>query len=136
MKVLFLDWDGVVKLGKPSPEDSCLKRLRNIIDKTNALIVMSSSHRLYPSHFKRRKEELRDYGLFVYDTTPDFSDADDYTRDDEIKAWLNLHPQVTKFAILDDLDLEVSDNFFQTEFNTGLTNEIMRKIISHLNEGV
>ncbi len=57
-------------------------------------------------------------------------------RDEEIKAWLEQHPEVEKFAILDDVDLEqmegLEEHFFQTEFEEGLTHEQSLKIIKHL----
>ena len=55
-------------------------------------------------------------------------------RGDEINAWLSEHPEVTKYAILDDeSDFYDDQPLFQTTFETGLTDEIAQKVIDHLN---
>ena len=60
----------------------------------------------------------------------------DSIRGDEIQEWLDEHPEVEKYAIIDDDDdmlPEQEENFFQTDFQTGLTDEIAKKVIKHLN---
>jgi hypothetical protein len=56
-------------------------------------------------------------------------------RGDEIKAWLSEHPEVDKYAILDD-DSDMLDeqlpNFFKTTFQDGLTDDIAEKVTEHL----
>lgn len=54
-------------------------------------------------------------------------------RGDEINAWLKDHPEVTKYAILDD-DCDFYDDqpLFQTTFQYGLTDEIAEAVIKHL----
>lgn len=57
-------------------------------------------------------------------------------RGHEIQAWLDKHPEVEKYAILDDdSDMlpEQMPNFFKTTFQNGLLEETMYKVIKHLN---
>lgn len=51
----------------------------------------------------------------------------------EIQLWLNEHPEVTEFAILDDdSDMaHLKDHLFQTEFRVGLTLPIVSQIIGY-----
>ena len=56
-------------------------------------------------------------------------------RGDEIKEWLNRHPEVTQYAILeDDEDFYPDQHLFKTSWQTGLTEEIMKNVINHLNQ--
>ena len=57
-------------------------------------------------------------------------------RGDEIQEWLLRHPEVTRYAILDDDTSAMKqhgDNYFRTYWDTGLTEEIAKKVIEHLN---
>ena len=65
----------------------------------------------------------------IFDITP--YDYDKYKqRGDEIRAWLEEHPEVTKFVILDD-DSDMCEftetNLFKTTYKFGLTEEIAEK---------
>lgn len=106
MKVIFLDFNGVLdtydNMDVINPDN--LNRLKRIIDKTGAKVVISSSlkntyfyigqhNRLFKSIIK----ELMDAGIDVIGITPQ---AD--TREEEIKLYLQQHPEVTNFCILDD----------------------------------
>jgi len=158
--IIFLDMDGVMnpmedwdpevewkKLNKPPPildelseEDyqilvkliyrtapRCVALLNEITDKTGALIVISSTWR------KGRDLTFFDgYGLTgnIIDKTPIL---DDKERGDEIAAWLEKHPQYTRFVILDD-DSDMSDlidNLIQTDTDMGLTREITDKVLEY-----
>jgi hypothetical protein len=56
-------------------------------------------------------------------------------RRDEILAWLNKHPRVSRFALLDDDDDELDElPLFQPSPSTGLTNEIARALTNYLNK--
>lgn len=54
-------------------------------------------------------------------------------RGDEINDWLAKHPEVDKYAILDD-DSDFYDDqpLFKTTFKDGLTDEIAEAVIEHL----
>lgn len=55
-------------------------------------------------------------------------------RGEQIAEWLAEHPEVTRFAIVDDdSDMGDLDSYlFKTDFNSGLTAEIADRIIEHL----
>lgn len=138
MKVLFLDIDGVVNKKEnfnPAiknnlyPIDSwCAFLVGRIQLQTGCEVVLSSSWRHHPEGVKNVSERI----VKLLDVTPTL-DRD--TRGEEIGAWLEQHPEVEKYAILDD-DSDMLDNqlpnFFKTTFDDGLTDEIAEKVIEHL----
>lgn len=100
-----------------------------IIIATDCKVVLSSSWR----HFKDGGiEEIEKQVHKLYDKTPTFLGE---KRGVEIKAWLDNHSEVERYAILDDdsdmLD-EQKENFFQTSWEIGITEEIMNNVIKHL----
>lgn len=125
MKVLFLDIDGVLNTSNTYKEirnewqitgkrrididEFRLEHLKRIVDETGAKIVLSSTWRTF---FCRENEQLKTnfdkgyelenmfekHGLKIYDITP--YDANRY-RENEIRKWLEEHPLVTDFVIID-----------------------------------
>ena len=111
MKVLFLDIDGVLNSirscyalgGYPhSFEEKCMSKfdwtaialIQRICNKSNVKIVVSSTWRKMFSY----QEIGANLKLPTIDSTPEFSGWRGY----EIKDWLDRHPEVTKYAIIDD----------------------------------
>lgn len=129
MKVIFLDIDGVLnsdtdffelrKFGHPVNEikgskvinRGCLALLQQILEDTDAKIVLSSTWRhLYTLEEMHEMFTARDFNLpfeVWHDITPTlsrgFSDDHTYHRGAEIRDYLDAHPEVEKFVILDDL---------------------------------
>ena len=74
---------------------------------------------------------------------PEFIDITPSTiqrhRGTEIQMWLDAHPEVENYVILDDdtdmLDNQ-SDHFVQTSYEEGLNEETANKAISILNDGI
>lgn len=138
MKVLFLDIDGVVNCKNTTQRhkgligiDPYLALLvgRIHLGVENLKIVLSSSWRNFPDG----KKEVERCVLPIFDVTPI---SDGILRGEEIKEWLSKHPEVEKYAILDDdndMLTEQLPNFFQTTWEEGLTQEIVDKVINHLN---
>ena len=137
MKVLFLDIDGVVnkqesfdrtKSPGPYPVDSyCAFLVGRIQIHTDCRVVLSSSWR----HDQRGIDKVKESIVQVIDITPTLSGI----RGDEVKAWLDKHPEVDKYAILDDdSDFYPDQPLFKTTFKEGLTDEIAQKVIEYLNE--
>lgn len=136
IKVLFLDIDGVVNCSGTRQRsrgfigiDPLMAFLVGKI--TLALpelkVVLSSSWR----HFDKGREEVEQQVVPIFDVTLTVGTI----RGDEIKEWLDRHPEVEKYAILDDdSDMleEQKPNFFQTSWETGITEEIMEAVIKHL----
>lgn len=143
MKVLFLDVDGVLNSRQATnfknnlwPVDDYMCFLVGKIQlDANCAIVVSSSWRHHPEAMELIRKKLSN----VIDKTPTSGlvGYDEKPRGHEIQAWLDAHPEVTRYAILDD-DSDMLDsqlpNFFQTTFDTGLTEQIAMSVINHLNE--
>lgn len=136
MKVLFLDIDGVVNCattierfrGCFGIDPSMASRVKNIIEATGCSVVLSSSWR-YDDPFR---DEVQERVCDLLDVTPKNNGLT--SRGTEVKSWLEGHPEVTRYAILDDNnDFLVGQPLFQTSWNQGLTDEIAQNVIAHLN---
>src|ERR1700733_7639768 len=136
MKVLFLDIDGVLNYeafwkrfrGAYGIDDELAARIRVIKKTTKAKIVLSSAWRGSPEnerHISRKVGTL-------FDSTPRLLSM---IRGEEIKRWLDQHPEVTRYAIVDDdSDMlpEQLPHFFRTSWKIGLTEQIATAIETHL----
>jgi len=144
-KVLFLDIDGVMNnsdhldRGEEIGEEF-LDRLKTIINLTGAEIVLSSTWRLFETNRKQVRQALATRNLDFIDVTKEIRGPKDEhgwhtsaKRSVEILEWLMRHPEVEKFAVIDDdPDAEVENHFFQTSFKVGLTFDIVEKVVHHL----
>ena len=120
MKVIFLDFDGVMdtayyshvlgKEGLPSNDEfgavfdpNCVRNLMEIIDKTGAEIVVTSSWKsLMTYNDMLNMWEERGLPGYVIDVTPSSSEC--RRRGDEIDAWLQECKDECQYVILDDID--------------------------------
>ena len=138
MKVLFLDVDGVLNSRESTnfknnlwPVDDYMCFLVGKIQlDTGCSIVVSSSWRNHPDGMKKIREKFND----IIDKTPSMARAN---RGAEINNWLDKHPEVTRYAILDDdsdMCEDQMDSFFKTTFKFGLTEDIAKKVTDHLNK--
>ncbi len=138
MKILFLDVDGVLNSAKSSAHNNevfaldpymCLLVAR-ICEQTGAEIVLSSSWRLSDESSEVIKQRV--FPVFI-DKTPDLHGSTD--RGCEIQAWMDVHPEVTRYAILDDNpDFHPDQPLFKTDWEVGLTDEIAAQVVAHLNK--
>lgn len=147
MKIIFLDIDGVVNcqdtfFRTKDERDNlfCIDPymallIGRIIEATDAKIVLSSSWRHHPDGIAVVEKRV----WKILDITPTMprpsgTGVEYCERGKEIKAWLDKHPEVTKYAILDDdRDMLPDQPFFKTSWKIGLTDEIAAKVIDHLN---
>lgn len=150
MKVLFIDFDGVLNTDKYICsfaefgliiDPTKMNLLKQIIDVTNAKIVLSTSWRehwdIEPQNCDNIGIEINSifeqYGLHILDKTPILNCC----REDEIAAWLESNPQITNFVILDDrfLDSElIRGHFVKTSgYSKGLDEASADKVIEILN---
>ena len=149
MKVIFLDFDGVLnseKYIKASNkygvviDPSRMVLLKKIVDNTNAEIVLSTSWR---EHWDKNtancnqtgieiNEIFGEYGLEIFDKTPKLN----LKREDEIKAWL-FENKVENFVVLDDAFLSsdfLEGHFIKTSnYFEGLDETDVEKAIEILN---
>ena len=136
MKVLFLDIDGVCNSAKTFQGSQeiygldpymCFLVGKIKLD-TDCEVVLSSSWRHSPEGVARVEERI----VKLLDTT---GYAKSGFRGDEVREWLNRHPEVTAYAILDDnSDFHGHQHLFQTKWEIGLTQEIAEAVTNHLNQ--
>lgn len=154
IKVLFLDIDGVVNskeylesrraeyertripMEKESMIDPYAAHLvRNIVESTDCKVVLSSTWRLYPDDRDLVRERVVEF-MSITPRMPRSGGVESMERGYEIQAWLDDHPEVEDYAILDD-DSDMLPHqiphFFKTTWEEGLTDEIARDVIRYLN---
>ena len=110
--------------------------LNDIILTSGADIVISSDWRLYAT-LDEMKDLFHQFGVIKgpIDFTPELQTTTKHAniRVDEIKSWLESHPEVEKWVAIDDLDLSKLDNFVKTREREGLKQcNISRKILKFL----
>ncbi|WP_297421829.1 HAD domain-containing protein [Clostridium sp.] len=159
MKVIFLDIDGVLnseKFLRNNPGQAIDKNsvsiLKNIVDKTGAIIVMSSGWRLWfddnmmpqDGYSQCLYDILCEFHIKLFGKTPDFSTEEIRTRKTfsnvkatEINAWLNAHEIVVdKYVVIDDLDLkneEINAHLVRINGQVGITENDAVRIIDIIN---
>jgi hypothetical protein len=139
MKVLFLDIDGVVNCKTTKRRHRGLmgidQRLANIVRGIvhavpDLKVVLSSAWR----ELEQGRAVVEDKVVPCFDITPCF-DAEDDVRGYEIQAWLETHPGVERYAILDD-DWDMlphqMPSLFRTSTDIGITQEVADRIVAHL----
>ena len=106
MNVIFLDYNGVLdtyeNMDVTNREN--LLRLKNIVLETNSKIVISSSLKnsyYYTGHFTRHLsniiKEMQEEDIEIIGITPKAEN-----RQEEIQLYLETHPEVENFCIIDD----------------------------------
>lgn len=152
MKVIFLDFDGVITTynSKWKIDMNNIKIINDICDKTNAKIVVTSSWRIghrgdvlafngYLTQYIIKHNYLDN----VQDTFDKFignivgmTESIGGWRGDEIKLYMNEHPEVENYVILDD-DSDMCDyqlfNFVQTDTYEGITERDAKLCVDILN---
>jgi len=142
MKVIFLDIDGVLNDescwgGRPLATNfakECVEVLNEIVEATDACVVVSSSRRILYD-IDELIEELTSAGIngSIIGVTPSIKGC----RGDEIAVWLdNTDENVRSFVILDD-DSDMGylmDHLVQCDPSTGLTKSKAWEAIRMLNK--
>ena len=138
MKVIFLDFDGVITIPpKWYLKADKIKYIKQIVDATEAKIVVSSSWRMKSVEetvekiITRPKRCPRNKMLNwlidnFYDVTPWYCDKkyNGTGRGGEIQTWLDEHPEVENYVIIDDdgdMLYKQLFHFVQTNFEDGIT---------------
>lgn len=157
MKIIFLDVDGVLNSlgnieysGRIPLDKRCFKLLSKIVKETNALIVLHSGWRFWfdddmcpmTPEAEEFIELFSEYGLKLHDKTPDFCTEEikktrkfGLVKAKEIFAWLDMHQDVEKYIVLEDLDLnndEINRHQVTTDGTKGLSDENVRQAIKCL----
>lgn len=154
MKVIFLDVDGVLNCQKSRSrcryfigiDNDKVKRLRKIVEATNAQIVLCSSWKSrWEKEYKEDQNELANYldrklkreRLYILDKT---KEANGSYRGEGIMRWIGEH-DVDIFIILDDDDFDyaecgIASRHIKTNFydnNGGLQDNHVELAIALLN---
>lgn len=150
MKVIFLDFDGVLNSEKfvrncrgygVIIDSSRMTLLKQITDATNARIVLSTSWREHWDVNKEYCDEtglhideiFKEYEIEIFDKTPQLSTD----RESEIKAWLDEHKNTKNFVVLDDAFLSadfLNSHFVKTSnYRDGLDERNVKDAIKILN---
>ena len=126
MKVLFTDIDGVLNCRRtPNPrklpyvvDETLLTRFTILVKDTGVTAVLTSTWRYDPAGLFSAKH----WGIPFQDVLPDMPGR---SRRDEVLAWLSKHPNVSRYAVLDDEDDELDGlPLFQPSARHGLSDEI------------
>ncbi len=157
MKVIFLDFDGVLNSEKwrRNPdlylssfiEPAKMDLLKQIVSKTDAKIVLTSSWRKFWQFNKKYTDKIGEYideifessGLNIYSKT---SDIDFFERDKEIDFWFrdNYRLKIESFCVLDDVEQLyknnkfIKDHLILTNQDEGLSENDVSKAINMLNQ--
>ena len=138
MKVIFLDFDGVINNLNSinSVNSKNIKCLLKIIEETKAKIVVISSikyslQRQYKSNYKKTTfykyvEELKKYNITPYV---------DENRELEIIEYMKNHPEIEEFLILDDdyIIEYLKEHQVFLDLYSGITEEHIKPSLNILN---
>lgn len=148
--VLFLDVDGVLnghdfdnsaQSNRVRPD--CVERLNRVLDATDAQIVLSSAWRymvlggamtLEGFGYMLRTHGVRAGRLFGLTAKDENNGPDERGR--LIRAWLAEHPHVTRYAVVDDMQLGFEGMpVVRTDGARGLTDSDADRLIELLRGG-
>lgn len=155
MKVIFLDFDGVITIHSSKWNISLehIKRIKEICDKTGAKLVISSSWQRYGRQGESREERVKNwlngilmkgyrgvikqfFAQYTYDMSGRFYGEFGNVRGSDIKSWLTRNPEVDSYVIIDDeadmLDEQIF-NFVQTDMAFGIQDREVKLCIDILN---
>ena len=149
-KIIFLDFDGVLVTDRGQQshlatngtlrdehgalfDPECVKCLKEIIDATDAEIVVTSTWKMEMGlDGIRQMWRDRDLPGNVIGVTPDI---DPIHRGDEIAAWLNTCGDDCRYAIIDDTPFtdffreEQLPHLFKVDERIGIDEETVRRVI-------
>ena len=156
MKVIFLDFDGVITIPETKWNISLphVKRIKKICDQTDAKLVISSSWQRYAgTKNETREERVKNWldGIlmkningpikkffedYTYDMSGRFYGEFGNCRGSDIKSWLARNPDVDNYVIIDDegdmLDEQLY-HFVQTDWVFGIQDREVKLAIDVLN---
>ena len=150
-KIVFLDIDGVLNSGFWNEshqreisdgtliDEEKVALLGKLVKRTGAKLVLHSGWRFWfgeglqplRKEAERFVEVLKLYDMVITDVTPDLTTEEicrtkkfSLVKAQEILAWLEKHPRISRWIVLDDLELHdasVKRQQVQTDANVGLT---------------
>ena len=150
-KIIFLDVDGVLNCETTKDrleqrgtgtryvgiDNKLLLNFKKIIDATNAKVILSSTWRDHPQFEDYLKEKLSEIGLndLIIDKTQS-GIRSNAKRAVEINHWLNDHPEIKDYIVIDDMTYggldTFEDRFIKTHEMIGLSEKDIEKAIAKL----
>lgn len=156
MKVIFLDFDGVIttEASEWRLDTDKMLLVKRICDETSAKIVISSSWRRFTledtfnmlSEYEQSGKEvpfiLKDYVVGITNRMYAFKEGNVHIhyglpRGCEISRYLTEHKDISKYVILDDdtdMLLEQAPYFINTNWGLGINEQDVEKAIEILNK--
>ena len=143
MKVIFLDFDGVINNYKyfNGIDEKCVKILKIIQKETNSSIVAITSLKysfqiddnieIKNTNYYKIVEQLRKQNIEISDITP----LVNHNKKLEILAYLKQHNEIEQFVILDDYYIcdELKEHQVLIDLYNGLQEEHIKPTINILN---
>lgn len=132
-RVIFLDIDGVLNCRTTHErfahdtgiERRLADRFLGLLERVRAEVVLSSTWRFSTKHRAHIEEHFP-----IADITPQIG-----SRGVDIQAWLDAN-EVGQYAIIDDnRDMLPEQHAFHTDWEIGLTDEIVEAVIAHFERG-
>ena len=143
MNVIFLDIDGVLNnnyttartpMGYTGIDETLLERFANLVKETGAVVVLSTTWKdeWGPTPGERTadgeylQQKMDEVGIVIVGKT-DESEVGPRRRGAAIQAYLDSHPDIDAYVIVDDWDFdfeeypEVESHFVQTDSDFGIT---------------
>lgn len=130
----MLEEDNVDIFQEDILDERAICQLRRIVETTGAEIVLSSSWRWYKEQRNTVHKQLKRKNIDFIDTTP-IEITIKMSRADEINAWLEKHPEIDNYVILDDeeiKDIKLIPHLVKTTFKHGLTRDKAEQAIKIL----
>lgn len=139
MKVIFLDFDGVIN--DNSCEDNFVnplfvRQIKKVIEETGAKVVVTSNKRKDKSScYKNYISPLLQMGIEIYDYTTFMNGKLEEARELEIEAYLMEHPEIEEFVIIEDdyVMQRLYDHQVFIEYSNGFVSEYVEPVIRILN---
>ncbi len=134
MKIIFLDIDGVLNCkAAPNPRNFPYIVDKKLLLRLNGFWTKAKLRWSFHQHGATIRSGIlaaKHWGIPFIDVTPDMPRR---PRRDEIVAWLKKHPDVKRFAVIDDDDDELDEMpLFQPSADIGLTSKITEGVYRYL----
>lgn len=131
----MLEEDNVDIFQEDMLDPRAIVQLKKIVEATKSSIVLSSSWRWEKPLREKVRTQLREKGIDFVDTTTLQTDIT-LSRGKEIERYLEDHPEIKDYVILDDDVMAISalePHHVKTTFKYGLTREKAEEAIRILN---
>jgi hypothetical protein len=138
MRVLFLDIDGVLNtddLIEREKNSMCISGtmllyLKEIVQKTDAKIVLHSTWKNYPEYVEYTRKRLAEHDLEIFDIAHQVKLSPSKAID--IREWLEDRYGIDNWVVIDDDELYV-ENFIKIDSKTGLTPKAVAEVVEFFN---